>query len=821
MSSARSRCVERPLNQAVRIALLSMMLAGAAVTSVNVNAATTLDAVAAKPYNIAAGPLGRNLSSFAAQAGIALSFDPAFTEGLNSPALSGSYSAREAVAKLLTGSGLDIVSRADGSYTLTKKSADAPRESSALPEVLVTAAALDATTEGTGLYTSGVASTATRMNLSLRETPQSVSVITRQRIDDQGLSQLSDVVVQTAGLTLNSSGNAGSDSSNIYSRGFEVENYQVDGVGQLYSNYSAIFQTNDMVLYDRVEVVRGATGLMNGVGSPSATINLIRKRPAKEFQASAKVEAGSWNYRRAEADISAPLNKAGTVRGRLIAAYQDNDSYIDRLEEKKKILSGIVEADIGPSTLATVGFTFQDQEATGHSRSGRSAYATDGTRVNWARSDSAGASWAYSKRESQSLFASLEHRFDNEWKIKGTYSHAVSKYDEVVGYAAAGNLNRADGSGLGLYSTRWAGEPTQDSLDVYVSGPFSLFGRKHDFVAGFTSSYVKDNTVNYDGWWDHGTWSGDIANIYNWNGQTPASPDFPARAPLVMREHTNSAYSSARFKPTDALSVIIGARVTSWETDTLNNNITTDHRTESGKITPYAGLVYDINKNWSAYASYTDIFKPQSNRGLDDKPLDPLLGKSYEIGAKGEFFDKRLNVAAAIYEIQQDNLAVQITPNVTLDSGNTAYKAVSGTKTRGVEFEVGGEVARNWQASASFARNISQDREGKALNTQIPQNTFKLFSTYRLPNIGNGLTVGGGVRWQGDSYSDNQGPSNVRFVQEAYSVVDLMARYQISKDLAATVNLYNAFDKWYYTTTNGGSYYGAPRNLRVGLDMRF
>ncbi len=821
MSSARPRCVERPLNQAVRIALLSMMLAGAAVTSMNVHAASnTLDAVAAKSYNIAAGPLGRNLSSFAAQAGIALSFDPALTDGLVSPALTGNYSAREAVAKLLIGSGLDIVARVDGNYTLTKKSADVPRESSVLPEVLVTAAALDGTTEGTGSYTSGAASTATRMNLSLRETPQSVSIITRQRIDDQGLSQLSDVVVQTAGLTLNSSGNAGSDSSNIYSRGFEVENYQIDGVGQLYSNYSSIFQTNDMALYDRVEVVRGATGLMSGVGTPSATINLVRKRPARTFQASAKVEAGSWHYRRAEADISAPLNDAGTLRGRLIAAYQDNESYIDRLQEKKKIMSGVVELDIAPSTLATVGFTFQDQDATGHSRSGRSAYATDGTRVNWARSDSAAASWAYSKRENQSLFASLEHRFDNEWLIKGTYSHATSKYDEVLGYAAAGNLDRATGGGLGLYSTRWAGEPTQDSLDVYVSGPFSLFGRKHDFVAGFTSSYVKDDTVNYDGWWDHGTWSGDIANIYNWNAQTPASPDFPARAPLVMREHTNSAYSTVRFKPTDALSVIVGARITNWETDTINDGVNTDHRTETGKITPYAGLVYDFNENWSAYASYTDIFKPQSNRDVNNNFIDPLLGKSYEIGAKGEFFNKRLNVATAIYQIQQDNFAVLVEPLVPVTGGN-AYEAMFGTKTRGIEFEIGGELARNWQVSASFARNISEDRDGKSLNTQIPQNTFKLFSTYRLANVGNGLTLGGGVRWQNEIYSDKQGPKQVRFTQKAYSLVDLMARYQISKDLAATVNLYNAFDKWYYTTTNGGSYYGAPRHVRVGLDMRF
>ena len=115
---------------------------------------------------------------------------------------------------------------------------------------------------------------------------------------------------------------------------------------------------------------------------------------------------------------------------------------------------------------------------------------------------------------------------------------------------------------------------------------------------------------------------------------------------------------------------------------------------------------------------------------------------------------------------------------------------------------------------------MTSDRNNVPLNTNIPQNTFKLFTTYRLAGFGDGLMVGGGVRWQSEIYTDNLGPAKARFTQEAYSVVDLMARYQISKQLTLTANLYNAFDKSYYTTT-GGSYYGAPRNLRVGLDMRF
>ncbi|MFC7289003.1 TonB-dependent siderophore receptor [Herminiimonas glaciei] len=788
------------------------LLSASTLIPVSNAAANTLDAVAARHYNIASGPLGRTLSTFSAQAGIALSFDPALTEGLVSPALSGTYAVRDAISKLLTGSGLELVQRADGTYTLgkTPTGAAAPRESSTLPEVQVTAVQ-SATTEGTGSYTTGSASTATRLNLSIRETPQSVSVITRQRMDDQGLSQLSDVVTQTPGLVIAQTGNGGSDSSPIYSRGFVVENYQVDGVGQVFSGYNSLFQTNDMAIYDRVEVVRGATGLMNGVGSPSATINLMRKRPTAQFQASAKVEAGSWNYYRAEADLSAPLNEAGTLRGRVVAAYQENDSYIDRLHEKKEILYGIVEADLGPATLATFGASLQNHDATGHSRGARPAYFSDGSRAIWARSDSAAAEWAYSKRHNQSIFASIEHQFDNEWMAKATLSQGKSNYDELLGYATGGNPDRASGAGTILYASRWVGNPTQNSLDLYASGPFNLLGRKHDLVVGATVARTQVNAPTY------GSWTLlSIPNIYTWDGNTPLNPNKQIQGSYTDEENVSSAYSTVRFKPTDALSLILGSRITSWER--LQSSVK-DARYENGKVTPYAGLVYDFNKNWSGYASYTDIFKPQNNKTASGDYIDPLLGKSYEIGAKAEFFDKRLNLGMALYKIEQDNLAVSI-PNVFAPDGSQAYRAVSGTSTRGFEAELSGELARNWQGSIGFSRGITVDRNKLRLNTNIPQNTFKVFTTYRLAGFGDGLTVGGGVRWQSEIYSDNQGPAKVRFTQAAYSVVDLMARYEISKQMTLTANLYNAFDKSYYTAT-GNSYYGAPRNMRVGLDMRF
>jgi outer membrane receptor for ferric coprogen and ferric-rhodotorulic acid len=678
-------------------------------------------------------------------------------------------------------------------------------------------------TENTGAYISRSTNSATGLKLSPRETPQSITVITRQRMDDQGVVELADVVKQTPGLIMNQQGNLGSDSSQIYSRGFVVDNYQIDGIGLVNSNYTTMRQTTDMAIYDRAEIVRGATGLMNGVGTPGATINLVRKRPTPWFQAAIKAETGSWNRYRAEGDISTPLNKAGTLRARIVAAHQENDSYIDRLHERKQLLYGIVEADIAPSTLFTAGFSLLKDDYTDHARSGLPLFYADGSRTHWSRSDSAAASWAYSKRDYQAVFTELEHSFDNDWKIKGTFSHAVSHYDEMLGYAANGYPDRTTGAGLGLWAGRWSGAPVQDSLDIYANGSFQLFGRKHELVAGAAATRTRDDAHGRN-LWRFSNWSSDIPNIWTWNGDDPAEPDNPRLSDIHGTERVTSAYVTARFRPTDALSLIVGARNTSWEnrrrTHTYASGaVTENNRAEKGQLTPYFGVVFDLDKNWSIYGSYTDIFKPQSLMAADGSYLDPLLGKAYELGLKAELFNKRLDFALAAYLIQQDNFGVQI-PGVYGPDGNQAYRATSGTETRGFEVEVSGEPLPGWQLAAGFTRNNVKDRDGHALNTNIPQNTFKLFSTYRLAGIGNGLILGGGVRWQNKIWSDNAGPAKVRFTQNGYAVVDLMAHYPLTKQITLSANLYNATDERYYATTTS-SYYGEPRSFMLTARYQF
>lgn len=439
--------------------------------------------------------------------------------------------------------------------------------------------------------------------------------------------------------------------------------------------------------------------------------------------------------------------------------------------------------------------------------------------TNFARSQSAAANWAHSYQDQRQFFTALDHRFDNGWAVHAAFNQSRRGYDDLIGYAARGYVNRGTGAGLSLWPTHWRSQPVQNAADIYAGGPFELFGRKHEFVVGYSASRTKDTPSTYSAWTIPG-YNASIPNFWSWNGDFPAVPFNPQTGTSETATNQTGTYATARLRPTDALSVILGARVSDWSEKTrrmpFQGKSTYTTRTETGVVTPYAGLVYDFNANWSGYASYTDIFKPQTQKTTTGDYLDPLKGKAYELGVKGAFYDERLNFTAAVFDVRQDNLAVALTNQFAPD-GSAAYRAAKGTITRGYEFELAGELSREWQIGAGFSHSVARDAKGERLNTQVPKNLLKLFTTYRIAGIGNGLTVGGGLNWQSEVHTSKLGPTaSATFSQPGYATLDLMARYPLSKQLTLSVALNNVTDKRYYTSTTS-SFYGAPRNLQVTL----
>jgi len=696
------------------------------------------------------------------------------------------------------------------------------QEAMTLPAVTVTGRVDAAATEGTGSYTTGETAAATRLPLSLRETPQSVTVITRQRMDDQQLNSVQDVLENTTGVA---SYQSDSERTSFYSRGFLINNIQYDGIPTVVGdiiNGSGIGSL-DTAFYDRVEVVRGASGLLTGTGNPSAAINLVRKRPTREFSAAASLGAGSWDTYRGMADVSTPLTEDGRIRARMVGTYQDGHSYIDGYKPERKGFYGIIEADLTEDTTVSLGYDYQDITPKGSTWGGLPLWFSDGTQAEYSRSKTYAQDWSYWDNTLKTAFAEIEHRFANGWNVRAVANQYRTEYDaELLGLV--GYPDRSTGLGTypyGAYPVALAaqGRSRQNTFDVMASGPFELLGRQHELVVGATSSRrtasKEEVSPFYPGFVP--------VNVYDLSTAYPR-PDFDAMAsiPTHTRIKQSGFYSAARFSLADPLKLIVGGRLSNYEIDETVSGAPF-HYKKTSEFTPYAGLIYDIDKTYSAYISYTGIFNPQTDyRDSNGNVLTPSKGKTKEIGLKGEYLDGRLNASVALFETELDT-AAQIVAGSYTPGGAQAYKGVDGTKSRGIELDLQGELARGWNIYAGIAHFTAKDGDDVRLNSQIPRTTAQLFTTYQLPGEWNKLTLGGGVKWQSRIYqAPNTGTSSLGGEQSSYALVSLVGRYAITKKINVAVNVNNVFDKKY--ALQKGDFdtvsYGAPRNVMVTLNYK-
>ena len=666
-------------------------------------------------------------------------------------------------------------------------------------------------TENSGIYTPGSIATATRLVLKPRETPQTISVITRQEMDDFNLNSIDDVMRHTPGVSVVT---YDSERTEYYSRGFAIQNFQYDGIPMRRdSGYSAGNTLSNTAIYDRIEVLKGATGLLTGVGDPGATINLIRKKPTQDFQGSVSLGGGSWNTYHGEIDVSGSLNQEGTIRARGVAAYQDKESQLDHYERKTPVFYGIVEADLTDKTLLTIGADYQDSKPKGSTWGGIPIYNTAGNFNKMPDSFNNGANWSNWEQYTRTIFSTLEHKFDNNWVAKLQLNHQINGYDAQLGAAAAGNPNPVTGTGVSMWTGNYKGETKSNAADIYASGPFQLLGREHELVVGAS---ISESTWKNDGYGAPTDYKTSVDQYYQWNGNVP-EPDWQSGSHWTNNETTkqNGLYLTTRLNLRDDLKVILGGRFANYKSENIK---------ESGIFVPYLGMVYDLNDTYSAYASYSTIFSPQSAQDIAGKTLDPQQGENYEIGVKGEFYDGRLNTSLAYYQLEQDNYA-QAVADVLTPSGNTAYEAIQGVKTKGVELEITGEIMPDWNLHAGFNHKVSKQL-GSKISTLTPENEFTLYTSYKVNQWVDGLTIGGGVRWQDETWGDVNNPQYadpVKHTVSDYWLVDAMANYKVNDQLSLSFNVNNLLDEKYYTIFSYYSTYtwGEGRNYNLGLKYKF
>ncbi|RXJ94228.1 hypothetical protein CRV00_08330 [Malaciobacter molluscorum] len=666
----------------------------------------------------------------------------------------------------------------------------------------------DTITENSDTYTIKSTKSATKMNLDLLETPQSISITTSQKMKDFNLTTLEDVLNNSNGIYVEQ---AEQDRVQFTSRGFSITNIQIDGVSlPLSGNY--LNGDMDMALFDRVEVTKGATGLTSAHGNPSATVNLIRKKPTKEFQGNVKLSAGSWNYKRFDLDVSSALNETGTIRGRIIAAKENNDSYLDRYESDSSVFSAIVEADLNDTLLLTTGFSYYKDDNDSSQMGGIPTVYSNGKATNYDISANPSPNWAYRDVKTFEAYAKIKKTFSNDWQLNTNYLYKRTKEDSnLLNLWGIPNINEIG------YKTDLVQKTNSDvkehSIDISYDGTYSLFGQEHSAVIGVNlARRTKDETAKRGFLGSLGT---DI-NLDHWNGHT--SDYSSAYKTKVLTDYTEkqaALYFATNYHILDNLSLLVGTRITNWKTEGINFG-SEEETKDNGVFTPYAGLVYKINDNLSTYVSYTTTFEPQNYIDENKSLIDPAEGKSYEAGIKTSFLNGKLNTNISVFKTEQDNIAAY---GGTLSDGRTYYTSNDGVKTKGFEIEANGSLTDNINMSIGYTKFTIKDDNDEDFNTYLPKELLKASITYN-PSFIPALKVGAAFNYQ-ESIKTQKSSYTIR--QRAIKTIDLMANYQISKNLDLNINATNLTDEKYYGGLIKQTYanYATPRRIGASLVYKF
>lgn len=655
-----------------------------------------------------------------------------------------------------------------------------------------------------------------KIPLAPREIPNSVSVLTREQMDDQGMTTMQEALGQVTGVLVTNNDTA---STQYYARGYSL-GVMYDGV-PAYSGLTPSYQL-DLSLYDRVEVLRGPAGLMQGVSEPAGVVNLVKKKPTKNAQTSWAATMGSYDNKRVEADINRPLNEDKTLRSRFVVMDEDRGYFYQHTHGKKWAALGALEYDLTPATTLSLSFASQDWDIkapwsglpTSSALNGAGQYIL----LDVSPSTFNVPDWGKQQTHIDEISASAEHRFDNSWTTKVSYNRRdVHEYFKYAYTTSAVNVttNRLNyGSMKGEYDYAWQG------LDVFANGPFSLGGRTHQALIG-----VNTETYEYSGRKGFGP---NFNNVYFGNPGTIAEPAIAYTSGTENVTRQQGIYTQVRWSLADPLTWVVGARTTTFKNRYRNISPSatglawTDGAKANNEITPYTGVIYTPIKEVTLYASISDIFVPQTQRKADGTTLDPRTGTQKEIGIKGEFLDGKLGTSLAFFNLRDKNRAIT---DIAYPPAANFYLNAGEVESKGYEIEINGKPASGLDLSAGYTRLATKyltDRnsQGQVFSFRSPTHQLKLWANYSFPAASTlaGLDLGAGVIAQ----SETQGTrgSAAKIADASYAVVNGRIGYRLDKTYSLNLQINNIFDRKYYASVgmnNTYNFFGEPRSFMLTL----
>ncbi|MBH2056562.1 TonB-dependent siderophore receptor [Neisseria meningitidis] len=661
-------------------------------------------------------------------------------------------------------------------------------------------------TEKNGDYSSFAATVGTKIPASLREIPQSVSIITNRQVKDRNVDTFDQLARKTPGLRVLSNDDG---RSSVYARGYEYSEYNIDGLPAQMQSINGTLP--NLFAFDRVEVMRGPSGLFDSSGEMGGIVNLVRKRPTKAFQGHMAAGFGTHKQYKAEADVSGSLNSDGSVRGRVMAQTVGASPRPAEKNNRHETFYAAADWDINPDTVLGAGYLYQQRRLAPYN--GLPADA-DGKLPSLPQHAFVGADWNKFKMHSHDVFADLKHYFGNGGYGKVGMRYSDRKADSNYTFAGSklNNAGQADVAGLGTDIKQKA-----FAVDASYSRPFALGNTANEFVIG--ADYNRFRSTNEKG--SSSTVKSNIA-LGDFRSVPYVNLIQNARAGAHGYKHTLDTenldkfgvYGKSVFHPADGLSLIGGGRLGHYKIESGDGK--TLHKASRTKFTGYAGAVYDIDGSNSLYASASQLYTPQTNLDADGKLLKPRQGNQFEVGYKGSYMDDRLNTRVSFYRLKDKNAAAPLNPN----NRNTRYAALGKRVMEGVETEISGAITPKWQIHAGYSYLHSQIKTASnsrddGIFLLMPKHSANLWTTYQVTPE---LTIGGGVNAMSGI------TSSAGMHAGGYATFDAMAAYRFTPKLKLQINADNISNRRYYARVGGANTFNIPgseRSLTANLRYSF
>ncbi len=651
---------------------------------------------------------------------------------------------------------------------------------------------------------------ATGLNLDIKDTPQSISVVTEELMQDFGLHSINDALEIATGINVE---DWETNRTNYTARGFEIQNTQIDGVG-MPNGWGIVTGAQDAFGFEKLEVIRGANGLLTGVGNASGTLNYVRKRPTNDRRGAVNLSGGSWNTYRAEADFSTPLTENEAWAVRVVAAYEDKDSWLRDLHDDRLFLYGVVDGQIGARTTLTAGYSIQDANTTGNMWGALTLSNSDGTQAEFPASASTTQDWTLWDTMNHSAFVEVGYALADDWQLKGTYNYReASEHDKLFFAYSYTGLDPETNLGLVGWPGRYAGSSHAHLGELSVSGRFAAFGRDHELMFGVSQS----SSGSYLDYWPVDADEPAMGPLpaFPYGGDAIAEPEWGER---TENDHGGQwmtrAFAATRLVLTDRVKTVLGFNQVRFHRQGVSSFGSFYEQTES-ELSPYAGVTVDLNDAVLAYASYSDIYQPQDQYDINEEYLAPSRGENIELGVKAEWLGGRLLTTAAWFNAKQNGIANIVGMN---ENGNYYYEPIN-AESKGVEFEASGKLNDYTSLLLGFTKLTLRSDIGEDAYTGVPRTTANVSFSTQLPVLPQ-LRFGATGRWQSRT-SKLDIYTGVIVDQKSYATLNLFGQWKFSDKVSLRANVDNLTDEKYMSSMQEIGFYAAPRNYSVGIDYKF